>query len=232
MTSVIIVLGILVAVNYLASRRNWRWDLTANRQFSLSDQTRQILRSLDAPVQVLVFERPDRFDAFRDRLAEYEHVSNGRLTVEYVNPDREPARANQNQVQSYGTVVFRYGDRTERVVGSDEQQLTNALIRSCSGEQPTVYFLEGHGEREITSSANDGYATINQALGSENYVTQPLALAQQGGCRRRVGAGRRAADDRPAAAGGRRHPAVPRPRRQAVRAARTAPARCAADART
>jgi ABC-type uncharacterized transport system involved in gliding motility auxiliary subunit len=180
LTSVIIVLGILVAVNYLASRRNYRWDLTANRQFSLSDQTRQLLQRLDAPVEVLVFERPDRFDTFRDRLAEYEHRSNGRLTVEYVNPDREPVRANQNQVQSYGTVVFRYADRTERVVGSDEQQLTNALIRVMQREQPTVYFLEGHGEREITSSANDGYATINQALGSENYVTETLALAQQG----------------------------------------------------
>jgi ABC-type uncharacterized transport system involved in gliding motility auxiliary subunit len=179
-TSVIIVLGILVALNYLSSRRNWRWDLTEAKQFSVSDQTRQILRSLDAPVQALVFDRPDRFDAFRDRLAGYEHASNGRLTVEYVNPDREPARANQNQVQSYGTVVFRYGDRTERVVSSDEQQLTNALIKVISGEQRTVYFLEGHGEREITSSANDGYATINQALGSENYQTQPLALAQQG----------------------------------------------------
>jgi ABC-type uncharacterized transport system involved in gliding motility auxiliary subunit len=179
-TSVVIVLGILVAVNYLSSRRNYRWDLTASKQFSVSDQTRQILQRLESPVQALVFERPERFDAFRDRLQEYEHASNGRLTVEYVNPDREPLRANQNQVQSYGTVVFRYGDRTERVVSSDEQQLTNALIKVISGEQRTVYFLEGHGEREITSSANDGYATINQALGSENYQTQTLALAQTG----------------------------------------------------
>ena len=45
--TVIVVLALLVAVNYLASRRNKRWDLTANQQFSLSDQTRQILQKLD-----------------------------------------------------------------------------------------------------------------------------------------------------------------------------------------
>src|SRR5215467_16358605 len=38
--SILIVLGILVAINYIGSRQNKRWDLTANRQFSLSDQTR------------------------------------------------------------------------------------------------------------------------------------------------------------------------------------------------
>ena len=179
-TSVLVVLGILVAVNYLSSRRNYRWDLTANRQFSLSDQTLQILQRLDSPVQALVFDRPEAFNRFRDRLDEYEHASNGRFTVDYVNPDREPLRANQNQVQSYGTVVFRYGDRTERVVGTDEQQLTNALIKVISGEQRTVYFLEGHGERDIASSATDGYGTIRQALGSENYETETLALAQRG----------------------------------------------------
>ena len=35
-----IVLGILVAVNYIGKRENKRWDLTASKQFSLSDQSR------------------------------------------------------------------------------------------------------------------------------------------------------------------------------------------------
>jgi ABC-type uncharacterized transport system involved in gliding motility auxiliary subunit len=177
--SVIVVLGILVALNYLASRRNYRWDLTANKQFSLSDQTRQILDKLDSPVKAMVFARPTEFDTYRDRLAEYEYRSHGKLAVEYVNPDREPVRAQQNQVQSYGTVVFAYKGRTERVVGSDEQQLTNTLIKVISGEQKKVYFLEGHGERDTASSERDGYQTVSQGLGSENYKVETLALAQK-----------------------------------------------------
>ena len=57
-----------VAVNYLASRQNKRWDLTANQVYSLSDQTVKMLQSLDAPVKFTVFDQEVNFDRFRDRL--------------------------------------------------------------------------------------------------------------------------------------------------------------------
>ena len=41
-TGVLVVLGILIAINWISNRQNKRWDLTAGGQFSLSDQTRQI----------------------------------------------------------------------------------------------------------------------------------------------------------------------------------------------
>jgi ABC-type uncharacterized transport system involved in gliding motility auxiliary subunit len=179
LTSVLLVLGILVVVNYLSSRRNYRWDLTANKQFSLSDQTRQMLQKLDAPVQALVFERQDNQRELRDRLSEYEYVSKRKLSVEFIDPDRDRIRANQNKVQSYGTVVFNYKGRSERVVGNDEQQLTNALIKVLSGEERVLYFLQGHGERDTASSEREGYNVIAQSLGSENYKVEPLALLQK-----------------------------------------------------
>src|SRR5262245_56079940 len=37
--SVLAVLAILIGVNYLVNRRDKRWDLTASKTFSLSDQT-------------------------------------------------------------------------------------------------------------------------------------------------------------------------------------------------
>jgi len=177
--SVLVVLGLIVAINYLSSRRNYRWDLTAAKQFSLSDQTRTILQKLDAPVKVRVFARPAEFDTYRDKLGEYEYISNRKLTVEYINPDKQPVLATQNQVQTYGTVVFEHKGRTERVVSSDEQQLTNALIKVLSGEQRRIYFLQGHGEKDTTGAERDGYNTISQALGSENYKVETLALAQK-----------------------------------------------------
>jgi ABC-type uncharacterized transport system involved in gliding motility auxiliary subunit len=178
-TSVVLVLGILVALNYLASRRNHRWDLTAGKQFSVADQTRNILQKLDAPVKVLVFDKASNFDTFRDRLDEYEYLSNRKLTAEYVDPVKDPVRANQHKVQSFGTAVFTYKDRTETVVGTDEQQLTNTLIKVLSGAQRTVYFLQGHGEHDTAGSEREGYSTIYQALGTENYKTDTLALAQK-----------------------------------------------------
>src|SRR5471030_1244442 len=53
--SILVVLGILVAINYIGARQNKRWDLTATKEFSLSDQTRQLLSKLDSPLQVQIF---------------------------------------------------------------------------------------------------------------------------------------------------------------------------------
>ena len=66
--SVLAFLAILVAVNYLSFRQNKRWDLTKNKQYTLSDQTMKLLQNLDMPVKFLVFDRADNFDRFRSAL--------------------------------------------------------------------------------------------------------------------------------------------------------------------
>src|SRR5882672_547768 len=52
--SVLVFIGILVAVNYLSFRQNKRWDLTKNQQYTLSDQTVKLIKNLDSQVQFLV----------------------------------------------------------------------------------------------------------------------------------------------------------------------------------
>ena len=178
-STVLVVLALLVAANYLASRRNKRWDLTANQQFSLSDQTKQIRQKLDAPLAMKVFDRPAEFDRFRDRLGEYSYLSK-QVSVEYIDVDKQPVLATQNQVQSYGTVVLDYKGRTERVVSSDEQQLTNGLIKLITGQQRKIYFLQGHGERDIASNERNGYGSVVSGLQSDNFATDTLVLAQKG----------------------------------------------------
>jgi ABC-type uncharacterized transport system involved in gliding motility auxiliary subunit len=102
------------------------------------------------------------------------------VVIDYVDPDLKPAVAKQYQVQSYGTVVLEYKGRTERVVGDSEQDLTNAIIKVVSGAKKTLYFLQGHGERDPNSSERSGFSTIKSALERENYGVERLALIQAG----------------------------------------------------
>ncbi len=178
-STVLVVLAILVAVNYLSARRNKRWDLTANKQFTLSEQTTQLLQKLDAPLTVRVFDRPTEFDRFRERLNEYAYISD-KVSVDYIDVDKQPTLAAQNQVTSSGTVVLGYKGRTERVTSSEEQQLTNGLIKLLTGEERTVYFVQGHGEKDPAGTARDSYNRISSELKSENFKTETLVLAQQG----------------------------------------------------
>src|ERR1700750_1683423 len=73
--SVLVVLAILVAINYIGAKQNKRWDLTSNKQFSLSDQTRNVLAKLDAPLQILVFAKDVDTQQYQDRLKEYQYAS-------------------------------------------------------------------------------------------------------------------------------------------------------------
>src|SRR5665213_3439151 len=168
-TSTLVVLGILIAINYIGARQHKRWDLTVNKQFSLSDQTRKVLAGLDAPLQVLVFAKEADFQRYQDNLKEYEYASK-RIAAEYVDPDKKPTIAKSNQVQQYGTMVFNYKGRTERITTDAEQDITNAIIKVVSGQQRKVYFTSGHGEKDTASSERDGYNGIAAALGRENYT--------------------------------------------------------------
>jgi len=178
-TSVLVVLGILIAINYIGAKQNKRWDLTVAKQFSLSDQTRNVLAKLDAPLQVLVFYKPEELQAWHDRLREYEYASK-KVQSEYVDPDKKPAVARQNQIQQYNTVVFNYKGRTERITSNSEQDLTNAIIKVITGQTRKVYFTSGHGEHDANSSERDGYSAISQALSHENYTVDKLVLLQAG----------------------------------------------------
>src|SRR5216684_4652022 len=74
-TSVLVVLGILIAINYIGARQNKRWDLTANKQFSLSDQSKNVIVKLDAPMEILVFAEEPNFPRYQDKLKEYAYSS-------------------------------------------------------------------------------------------------------------------------------------------------------------
>jgi ABC-type uncharacterized transport system involved in gliding motility auxiliary subunit len=174
---VIVALAIVVAVNYLGVRQNKRWDLTASRQNSLSEQTVRILESLEAPVTFTVFDRQTEMDRFRNRLDEYAYHSS-EVSVEYIDPDTRPIIAREFDVQAYGTVVVDYMGRRERVTTDAEQELTNALIKAMSSTERRVYVLQGHGEKEPDDAERDGYSAVSESLRRDNYIVEPLVLAQ------------------------------------------------------
>jgi ABC-type uncharacterized transport system involved in gliding motility auxiliary subunit len=179
--SVLVVLGILIAVNYIGARQNKRWDLTANKAFSLSEQTRNVLTKLDAPLQITAFAQDVDFPRYQDKLKEYEYGSN-QVKTEYVDPVKKPTIARQNQIDRANTILFAHKGRTERVVADDatEQEITNAIIKVVSGQQRKLYFVQGHGERDTAASDGNGYQAIAEALSRENYMVDKLVLAQAG----------------------------------------------------
>jgi ABC-type uncharacterized transport system involved in gliding motility auxiliary subunit len=176
--SVVVVLGILVAINYLSNRRNQRWDLTENKQYSLSEQSNKLLGSLTAPARFMVFDQATRLERFRPRLDAYKYGSS-QVQVDYIDVDKDPIRTREYKVDTYGTIVIDYMGRTERVTTDAEQDITNALIKVVNPTAKKVYFLSGHGEKDPSNADQRiGYSTVADVLKRDNYEFATVALAQ------------------------------------------------------
>ncbi len=173
-----LVVAILVVVNLLVARHPLRWDTTATRRFTLSDQSRQVLRSLPDPVEAIAFTQgEDR--RVEDLLKQYAAASR-RFSFRTVDPDRRPEVAQAYKIRDYGTVVLAMGGRTERVAAASEQAITSALIRLREDRRVTVHVLAGHGGRRPSDEGKGGLSSLAEALRTENYEVTERVLLREG----------------------------------------------------
>ena len=183
--TVVVFLAILVGLNYVSNRQNKRWDLTESKQFSLSDQTKQIITTLKGPLKIKVFFAPDQngqspVQSYRDQLEGYEYLSS-QVSIDYVNAQASPTEAEKNTITTVPTVILEYGGRTQRATSVDEQAMTNALKKVLEGKAKKAYFTEGHGERDIDDqSTRPGYKAVAAAITDENFEVAKLQIAQKG----------------------------------------------------
>jgi ABC-type uncharacterized transport system involved in gliding motility auxiliary subunit len=173
-----IFVGILALVNVLGTRRPERWDLTANKALSLSDETIQVLRQMPQPVHAVTFLQLDdsRRTELENQLYEMQVRSNGMLSYEIVDPREAPGYAQQLGVLELGTTVFVMGDRKQQVTGTREADLTTGLIKLVKPNPRKAYFTTGHQERRIDGFDQDSYGQIKTQLESRNFSVETLSL--------------------------------------------------------
>jgi ABC-type uncharacterized transport system involved in gliding motility auxiliary subunit len=178
--SVVMILAILGAVNWIGARQNKRWDLSAAGQFSMSDQTKQLLQSLQKPVTFRVFHAAaEGSTTYRDRIDEYRYWSS-QVNAEYYEADRKPAESEKYGITVVPTILVEYDGRTERTNSPDEQGLTNALKKAVEGKAKKVYFVQGHGEHDPTSTDPGGFKGAADFLAQDNFEVAKFTLAQDG----------------------------------------------------
>jgi ABC-type uncharacterized transport system involved in gliding motility auxiliary subunit len=172
-----VVLAIIALCNWFVNRNDHHLDLTPNKAFSLSPQTHKLLKGLREPVTIYVFGRQSNFRQQRDLMDLYSSASHY-VDVKYVDPNRDPGLARSFGVQSYGSIYVALGKRHLQASDSSEQGITNALIRLLKGEK-VIYFVQGHGERDLSGTGRDGYSKFKQALQNEDSEVKSLVLMQK-----------------------------------------------------
>jgi ABC-type uncharacterized transport system involved in gliding motility auxiliary subunit len=82
-------------------------------------------------------------------------------------------------VKTYGTIVLEGYDKKQVVQTADEDNVTNALLKLTRKEQKKIYFLEGHGERSLSSDERDSFSNAKSALEKNQYMVTEFNLLQQ-----------------------------------------------------
>ena len=173
----LVAVGILCLVNWFVSNHDHSWDLTPNKLYSLSPQTAKMVKDLNQDVTIYVFDRERSFGQRHDLLNMFSSASR-RVTVRYVDVDRQPSLARQFGVRSYGTVVVASGDRHFEAQSDTEEAISNALVRLSMGQR-TACFIGGHGERDLESTDRTGYSKLKKEFENESYLTKTVTLLEK-----------------------------------------------------
>jgi ABC-type uncharacterized transport system involved in gliding motility auxiliary subunit len=171
----VIFLGILVLINIAAKTHPVRKDLTEGGLFSLSDQSQKVLDNLEEDVQALAFFQEGKGTALDDLLKNYANYS-PRFTYEFIDPVKNPERANKHEVTTTDILVIKCGDRETKIPGVSEEDITNAILKVANPLKKKIRFLTSHGERDLAGEEEDGYYVAKKALENENYEVLPLEL--------------------------------------------------------
>jgi len=207
LVGVVLVIALTLMVNWLSARKWVRSDWTSSQIYTLSEKSENILDSLEQEIRVVVFMTPTSpmFDQVHELLARYRAASEN-VSVEYIDPDREPLKtrqlAEQFGISVADTVVFVYADRTKYVTSDQmaemdyssmqygqapsmrafkgEEQFTSAILSLVSPEVPRVYFVTGHGEASLAPSGGGpgdrSLSVLEEALKRDNIEVADTSL--------------------------------------------------------
>ncbi|NLZ43558.1 MAG: GldG family protein [Clostridia bacterium] len=190
LTAIVIVL--LIVLNLLVEQAPVKIDLTENRMFTLSEQTLQILDRLEQDVVIYGVAEPGKENRMVDEVARRYSRRSPRVSVEYLDPYRQPAFIKRFDQEgkgiNEGSYIVVSGDKFRVIDRWDlfninyqnpfqpevtglvaEERFTSAIMYVTAEKNPVVYALKGHGEEELPFN-------LRERLRQENYELRELTL--------------------------------------------------------
>jgi ABC-type uncharacterized transport system involved in gliding motility auxiliary subunit len=182
--------GILVLVNIIAEKLPWAYDMTAEKIYTLSDQTQKVINQLNRQITMIAFYQEGMEDpTIKSLLEEYRKAGKGKIGLEYIDAEKNPAAAKKydlnNESISNGSIIIVCDGKAKKIsqfemftsnaygrTFSGEQQFTGAIIHLTAQKFSKVDFLEGHQEM----NPNKDLSTLKGRIESEASVVESLNL--------------------------------------------------------
>jgi len=168
LVAVLLALSLVVFLNWISNRQYKRFDLTAAGQYSLSPQTKQVLKDLKDDYQIVTLFRADNSNAVRarDLVAEYGRRSS-HIRVQHIDTAAEPEQLDlfytelkdryADKLKPMETAVNRGTEALEEVKKQHTAQIAEVsklLKNPAVGEGDAVTFAQ-RLTNELTRLANE-----------------------------------------------------------------------------
>jgi gliding-associated putative ABC transporter substrate-binding component GldG len=189
----------LIVVNLISYRFFVRFDFTADKSFTLSNASRYLLKDLDSNLIIKAYFSEDlptqllkSREDFKHLLSEYKNYSRGKLSFEFINPNKNEQQEKNAQAQGVQPVIVNVSERDQvkqlraymgatietpgrkesismiRPGESAEFPLTMAIKRLTSDNKQKIAFLQGHGEYP-SSACQQLYEQLAVSYQIEDY---------------------------------------------------------------
>ncbi|MCH7736305.1 MAG: GldG family protein [Chloroflexi bacterium] len=188
--------GIIVVANVVSFENNRRMDVTATNQFSLGNRTKDVLSNLSEDVRATAFYKDEddtdspelarRRNKVLNTLEEFDSRTS-KFTYRVVDPDLKPEIVSKYfgarpagfvteivVVEGMDSGRFDVLQPTDASYTQLEQDLVTSTLVATGSEKKLIYFLSGHGERDINGGTSDGYAAVRSGLEGDNYQVQEM----------------------------------------------------------
>ncbi|MDO4942031.1 MAG: GldG family protein [Lachnospiraceae bacterium] len=190
-TSIVLVIIIAILANVLVTKGNWSYDVTDNKIFSISDQSKKIVKNIKQDVTIyFLASKKNVGDNYLQIVEEYKKNSK-HISVKYRDMELYPNFASEylsgSQTAAEGDVIVVSGKKAKYISSEDfvtydmdssgnyttainlESCITSAINYVVSDETPIIYTLTGHGEQEFDAS-------FQSSIESDNYEFKDLNL--------------------------------------------------------
>ena len=176
----VLILVVVALAAMVSTRYKLEFDWTWGHRNTLTEASQRQLAAMPDAIRVLVFDYPSsetRGDV-QAVIARYQRVK-ADVSLEFVDPGAEPARARAYKISQPGAAVLEYQGRHEVLEQLSEAEIAASLQRLADAGERYVLFLQGHGERNIAPAPGNGQYDITrlaEALGQKGLKVLALNL--------------------------------------------------------
>ena len=178
LSGTLLFVAVLVMLGWLSTRFTLEADWTAGNRNTLTEASSKQLAAMPDPVKFLVFiyPRSELRQSLEADIRRYQRVKEN-ISIEFIDPSASPQKVKEYNISRAGEVVVEYQTRRESLAATTEQAITAVLQRLTYAGERWVVFLEGHNERGINDTEQQGYSGYAQSLRDKGLKVRGLNLA-------------------------------------------------------